>query len=158
MYRPPPTFAGGGLLCLQLYAALSALLLAPIYGLLLPPHKHKYENYHPVVWLTANDRAGAKNTGLSNDKIMCRITIKTEGKIWRYLPWRAFYDKYNADRSIASTLKQTADDYRNWYVCESEIPVTDFAKVEFLDEDGTYKAENDIPGFSLSDVAPELFD
>ena len=39
MYRPPPTFAGGGLLCLQLYAALSALLLAPIYGLLLPPHK-----------------------------------------------------------------------------------------------------------------------
>lgn len=116
----------------------------------------KYENYHPVVWMTANDRAGAKNTGLSNDKIMCRITIKTEGKIWRYLPWRAFYDKYNADRSIASTLKQTADDYRNWYVRESEIPVEDFAKVEFLAEDGTYKAENDIPGFSLSDVAPEL--
>ena len=27
----------------------------------------KYENYHPVVWLTANDHAGAKNTGLSND-------------------------------------------------------------------------------------------
>ena len=26
----------------------------------------KYENYHPVVWLTANDHAGAKNTGLSN--------------------------------------------------------------------------------------------
>ena len=88
----------------------------------------KYENYHPVVWLTANDRAGAKNTGLSNDKIMCRITIKTEGKIWRYLPWR------------------------------TEIPVADFTKVEFLGEDGTYKAENDIPGFSLSDVAPELFD
>lgn len=42
----------------------------------------KYENYHPVVWLTANDHAGAKNTGLSNDKIMCRITIKTNGKIW----------------------------------------------------------------------------
>ena len=81
----------------------------------------KYENYHPVVWMTANDRAGAKNTGLSNDKIMCRITIKTEGKIWRYLPWRAFYDKYNADRSIASTLKQTADDYRNWYVRESQL-------------------------------------
>ena len=53
----------------------------------------KYENYHPVVWLTANDHAGAKNTGLSNDKIMCRITIKTNGKIWRYLPWRTFCDK-----------------------------------------------------------------
>ena len=65
----------------------------------------KYENYHPVVWLTANDHAGAKNTGLSNDKIMCRITIKTNGKIWRYLPWRTFCDKYNADRSVASTLK-----------------------------------------------------
>ena len=46
----------------------------------------KYESYHPVVWLTANDHAGAKNTGLSNDKIMCRITIRTNGKIWRYLP------------------------------------------------------------------------
>ena len=41
---------------------------------------------------------------------------------------------------------------------ESEIPVADYIKVEFLGEDGTYKAENDIPGFSLSDVAPELFD
>lgn len=118
----------------------------------------KYENYHPVVWLTANDRAGAQNTGLSNDKIMCRITIRTKGKIWRYLPWRAFCDKYNADRSIASNLKQTADDYRNWYVCESEIPVADFAKVEFLAGDGAYKDEKDIPGFALADIAPELFE
>ena len=118
----------------------------------------KYENYHPVVWLTANDHAGAKNTGLSNDKIMCRITIKTNGKIWRYLPWRTFCDKYNADRSVASTLKQTANDYLNWYVCESEIPVADFAKVEFLAEDGTYKDEKDIPGFALTDIAPELFE
>lgn len=118
----------------------------------------KYENYHPVVWLTANDHAGAKNTGLSNDKIMCRITIKTNGKIWRHLPWRTFCDKYNADRSVASTLKQTANDYLNWYVCESEIPVADFAKVEFLAEDGTYKDEKDIPGFALTDIAPELFE
>lgn len=35
----------------------------------------KYENYHPVVWLTANDRAGAKNTGLSNDKISCAASL-----------------------------------------------------------------------------------
>ena len=39
MYRPPPTFADGGLLCLQLYAVLPVLLLALICGLLLPPHK-----------------------------------------------------------------------------------------------------------------------
>ena len=39
MYRPPPTFADGGLLCLQFYAVLSVLLLAPICGLLLLPHK-----------------------------------------------------------------------------------------------------------------------
>ena len=118
----------------------------------------KYENYHPVVWLTANDHAGAKNTGLSNDKIMCRITIRPNGKIWRYLPWRTFCDQYNADRSVTSTLKQTANDYLNWYVCESEIPVADFAKVEFLAEDGTYKDEKDIPGFALTDIAPELFE
>lgn len=118
----------------------------------------RYENYHPVIWLTANDHANAQNTGLSNEKIMCRITIKTEGKTWRYLPWRVFCDKYNADNSITSALKQTADDYKNWYVCESEILVSDFARVDFLAEDGFYKDEKDIPGFSLSDVAPELFD
>jgi len=117
----------------------------------------KYENYHPVVWLTANDHAGAQNTGLSDDKIMCRITIRTEGKIWRYLPWSTFCDKYHADRSTASALKQTADDYRNWYVCESEIPASDFAKVEFLAEDHTYKDEKDIPGFALTEIAPEIF-
>ena len=42
MYRPPPADVGGGLLCypiLQFYAALSALLLALICGLLLLPHK-----------------------------------------------------------------------------------------------------------------------
>mgnify|MGYP000039072028 CR=1 FL=1 len=39
MYRPPPISAGGGLLCLQLYAVLPVLLLAPICGLLLLPHK-----------------------------------------------------------------------------------------------------------------------
>lgn len=94
----------------------------------------------------------------SNDKIMCHITIKVNGKIRYHLPWRAFCDKYNADRNVASTLKQTADDYQNWYVCESEIPVADFAKVEFLAGDGTYKDEKDIPGFALTDIAPELFE
>ena len=39
MYRPPPTSAGGGLLCLQFYVALPVLLLAPICRLLLLPHK-----------------------------------------------------------------------------------------------------------------------
>ena len=39
MYRPPPASAGGGLLCLQFYAVLPVLLLAPICGLLLLPHK-----------------------------------------------------------------------------------------------------------------------
>ena len=39
MYRPPPADAGGGLLCLQFYAVLPVLLLAPICGLLLLPHE-----------------------------------------------------------------------------------------------------------------------
>ena len=29
---------------------------------------------------------------------------------------------------------------------------------EFLAEDGTYKDEKDIPGFALTDIAPELFE
>ena len=68
-----------------------------------------------------------------------------------FLPWlwlSALVCKYNADRSVASTLKQTANDYLNWYVNESEIP--DFANL--LAEDGTYKDEKDIPGFALTDI------
>lgn len=38
MYRPPPAFADGGLLCLQLYAVLP-VLLASIRSLLLLPHE-----------------------------------------------------------------------------------------------------------------------
>ena len=38
----------------------------------------KYKDHHPVVWLTANDQVTAQNTGLSDDKLMCRINIKTD--------------------------------------------------------------------------------
>ena len=113
---------------------------------------NKYSDYHPVVWLTANNQVTAQNTGLSDDKLMCRINIKTDGRFWRYLRWRDFCDKYHADR-----FKQSASDHANWYICESEIPLTDFAKVEFLDQDDLYKEAHQIPGFSLEDVAPELF-
>lgn len=117
----------------------------------------KYKDHHPVVWLTANDQVTAQNTGLSDDKLMCRINIKTDGRFWRYLRWRDFCDKYHADRFATAALKQSASDYANWYICESEIPLADFAKVEFLDQDGLYKEAHQIPGFSLEDVAPELF-
>ena len=85
------------------------------------------------------------------------INIKTDGRFWRYLRWRDFCDKYHADRFATAALKQSASDHANWYICESEIPLADFAKVEFLDQDGLYKEAHHIPGFSLEDVAPELF-
>ena len=46
----------------------------------------KYKDHHPVVWLTANDQVTAQNTGLSDDKLMCRINIKTDGRFWRLPP------------------------------------------------------------------------
>ena len=117
----------------------------------------KYKDHHPVVWLTANDHVTAQNTGLSDDKLGCRISIQTNGKFWHYLRWRDFCDKYHADPFMMSVLKRSAPDHANWYICESEIPLADFAKVEFLDQDGLYKEAHEIPGFSLEDVAPELF-
>ena len=117
----------------------------------------KYKDNHPVVWLTANDQPTADNTGLSESKLMCRIAIPTNGKVWRFLSWRDFCNKYHADKFAMSVLKQSASDYLNWYVCESIIPVSDFARVEFLDQDGVYRDESNIPGFSLEDVEPELF-
>ena len=56
-----------------------------------------------------------------------------------------------------AALKQSAPDHANWYICESEILLADFAKVEFLDQNGLYKEAHQIPGFSFEDIAPELF-
>ena len=66
---------------------------------------NKYSDYHPVVWLTANDQVTTQNTGLSDDKLMCRINIKTDGRFWRYLRWRDFCDKYHADRFATAALR-----------------------------------------------------
>ena len=66
----------------------------------------KYKDHHPVVWLTANDQVTAQNTGLSDDKLMCRINIKTDGRFWRYLRWRDFCNKYHADRFATAALKR----------------------------------------------------
>ena len=46
MYRPPPTFADGGLLCLQLYAVLPVLLLASIRGHALSRTMQKTSYYY----------------------------------------------------------------------------------------------------------------
>ena len=118
---------------------------------------NKYSDYHPVVWLTASDQVTAQNTGLSDDKLMCRINIKTDGRFWRYLRWRDFCDKYDADRFATAALKQSASDNANWYICESEIPLANFAEVEFLNQDGLYKEAYEILGFSIENVALELF-
>ena len=68
---------------------------------------NKYSNYHPVVWLTASNQVTAQNTGLSDDKLMCRINVKTDGRFWQYIRWRDFCDKYHADRFATSRVPIT---------------------------------------------------
>ena len=56
----------------------------------------KYKDHHPVVWLTANDQVTAQNTGLSDDKLMCRFRsqgpfvskpLGSPTKIWVSRSW-----------------------------------------------------------------------
>lgn len=94
-------------------------------------HVDEHENYHPVVWLTANPEARYDETGLGEEKTGCRITIPTKGATWRYLRWPEFCEKYHADPAVVAALKAgNGADWKNWYVCESEIPVTDFSAVD----------------------------
>ena len=99
----------------------------------------KYKDHHPVVWLTANDQVTAQNTGLSDDKLMCRINIKTDGRFWRYLRWRDFCDKYHADRFATAALKQSGSDHANWYICESEFHWPTLPRSSFWTKTGFIK-------------------
>ncbi len=118
--------------------------IEPMYrnGKLIGEHAvNKYSNYHPVVWLTANADAVADENGLSRTKTQCRLTIPTKGRRWKFLKWTDFLSKYNAAPLIAKSLKQGGGaDWRNWYVCEEPIPVSEFSAVETLQPDGSYAA------------------
>ena len=54
----------------------------------------------------------SKILALSDDKLMCRINIKTDGRFWRYLRWRDFCDKYHADPAL------------RWLHSSSQHPIT----------------------------------
>ena len=98
-------------------------------------HVDEYENYHPVVWLTSNAEVQYDETGLSMEKMKCRITIPTKGASWRYLRWPEFCEKYHADPAVVAALKSgSGSDWRNWYVCESEIPMSYFSAVDFAQD------------------------
>ncbi len=114
----------------------------PMYrnGKIIGEHAvNKYSNYHPVVWLTANADAAADENGLYSAKTQCRLTIPTKGRHWKFLKWTDFLSKYNADPLIASSLKRgTGADWRNWYVCEEPIPVSEISAFEERQPDGSY--------------------
>jgi len=100
---------------------------------------NKYSDYHPVVWLTANENAVADENGLYEAKIQCRLTIPTKGRRWKFLKWTDFLSKYHADPIEANRLKRfSGADWKNWYVCEEPISLSDVSRIDGLQPDGTY--------------------
>lgn len=120
----------------------ATLRIEPMYrnGELIGEHSvNKYSNYHPVVWLTANADAVAGENGLYGAKMQCRITIPTKGKTWKFMKWTDFLEKYHAEPRQAAALKRASgSDWKNWYVCEEPISVSDISLFELLQPDGTY--------------------
>lgn len=83
----------------------------------------KYKNHHPVVWLTSNPDAPADGTGLSADKTEVRISFDTANCGVTFLKWTDFLKKYNGKPEYYTRLKKNGgSDWKNWYVCETEIP------------------------------------
>ncbi len=100
---------------------------------------NKYSNYHPVVWLTANAEAAADENGLYSAKTQCRLTIPTQGKNWKFMKWTDFLTKYHADPAQASFLKQSSgSDWKNWYICEEAISLSDVSLIEIRQPDGSF--------------------
>ncbi len=122
----------------------ATLHIEPMYrnGQIIGEHAvNKYSNYHPVVWLTANADAAADENGLYHTKTQRRLTIPTKGRNWKFLKWTDFLSKYNADPLNARSLKQgSGADWRNWYVCEEPIPVSEISAFDALQPDGSYAA------------------
>lgn len=117
--------------------------IEPLYrnGEVIGEHTvNKYSNYHPVVWLTANAEAAADENGLYSAKTQYRLTIPTQGKNWKFMKWTDFLTKYHADPAQASFLKKSGgSDWKNWYVCEEPISLSDVSVIECRQADGSYQ-------------------
>lgn len=101
---------------------------------------NEYANYHPVVWLTANDKAIAEESGLHEAKLEARFVIPTDKLRFHILRWTDFTDKYHAAPYVIRALKSgNGADWKNWYVCEIPIPLDCVERIEIRTEDGTYR-------------------
>lgn len=98
-----------------------------------------YANYHPVVWLTANDAAIANETGLYDAKMGARFVIPTEDLVFHIMRWTDFTTKYHAAPDVIKAMKDgNGADWKNWYVCDCPIDLGFVDRIEVLTQDGTY--------------------
>ncbi len=100
----------------------------------------KYANFHPVVWLTANDAAAVENTGLSPAKLQARIVFRADLMQDFILHWPDFTEKYHASPVATKFLKEkNGEDWENWFVCEGGLGLGYADRIEVRDKNGNYQ-------------------
>lgn len=109
-------------------------------NLIKPKHLHldaekgayvdETDEYRPVVWLTSDNGASATSLGNFQDphgkKTDVRISI---AKARDMHPWYRWAQENGIDRFWFKSLKRAASGWRSFYVCEREIPVSEFVDV-----------------------------
>ncbi len=107
---------------------------------LLKPVKPHFENgsfvdetdsYKPVVWFTSELLSGnqsykmAKNNGLTFEKTQGVIIVPTSMLGFTYAKWDEWAIANGIDRKWFQNLKDTAPGWKNFYISEKEVPITD---------------------------------
>lgn len=108
-------------------------LLEPRY-LHLDEEKGAYvsetDGYRPVVWLTNDNGASTESLGNNQDpygkKTEVRISIDKARDMY---PWYRWAQENGIDPRWFKGLKRAASGWRHFYVCEREIPVSEFVDV-----------------------------
>lgn len=90
----------------------------------------KTDTYKPVVWLTStlngNNVGNTFKDGDLFDKTRIRITVKMNDD---YILWSKWDGYAEMETAWQKNVKRGAKDWRNFYICEHKIPVSEIIEV-----------------------------
>ena len=129
MYRPPPTSAGGGLLCLQLYDVLSAFLLAPIMeGLenLSAQYSQRPEEWVPEAATFETAKSYREKKAMPLIQKLVKVLFALHRKYWEVKnernKYQNFYqDEKKATHHLSQRLKEVEAENSQFYAMKRDF-------------------------------------
>ena len=93
------------------------------------------DDYRPVVWLTSSANVTQESLGTVQQvepawrKDVVSIAVRKANDIHS---WFAWHTSNGGEPEVVKRFQETAPDWSNWYICEREIPVDEFAEIRVL--------------------------